>query len=640
MSKKITKGKNSSYNLKNISNNESYPKNLPLLSFDRSEMKYVIFIVLFGFLIRITCVLELSSTPFFSNLFSDSKIYHDWAVKIASGEWVGKDVFFMSPAYPYFLAIIYSIFGQSFLLVGIIQVLFSSINIFIIYLIGRNFHSSKVGYISALITAVYGPLIFYSALILSETLQVFFVSILILLLSKFNFEINKKWAFLTGMLIGIAAIFRANILIFFPGVILWLLYSQKVHKESKTKFTKTIITFSLGLIIIIMPVTIRNLVVANDLIIITSNGGINFYLGNNPKSEGIFIAPIEFDYYNDLSGKNYAEYVLTKKLKSSEVSNYWFNRGMDYIIEEPLEALTLFARKFYLFIGSSENAQSSMMDIDFVGKEYSTILKMPFISFFILSLLAFPAFFILWAKRKYYSLYLIFILCYTLGTISFFVNGRYRLALIPLLIVFSGYTINFFIVNISKKKLKLLLNPLIVICLIVLINIIFVPKYNFSEYDVYLNQGNFHFNQKEYSKAIELYKKSLMLRNYYITNVNLGNALSLAGDLKSAEIAYNRAITQNPRYFLAYFNLGLLNVQRSNWINALNNFEHTTKLDSTFADAYRNTGIIYYINRDYPKAIENFEKYLVYSRDEDTKSSIRSDIRDIQSRIYVNKSIK
>ena len=38
----------------------------------------------------------------------------------------------------------------------------------------------------------------------------------------------------------------------------------------------------LGLLVAIAPVTLRNYALGSDVVLISSNAGINFYLGNNP----------------------------------------------------------------------------------------------------------------------------------------------------------------------------------------------------------------------------------------------------------------------------------------------------------------------------------------------------------------------
>ncbi len=63
-------------------------------------------IVVFGaaYLLRLAYLSQIARSPLFDFLQLDPLYYHDWAVAIAKGDWLGKEVFEQSPLYPYLLA--------------------------------------------------------------------------------------------------------------------------------------------------------------------------------------------------------------------------------------------------------------------------------------------------------------------------------------------------------------------------------------------------------------------------------------------------------------------------------------------------------------------------------------------------------
>ncbi len=606
------------------------------------EDKYLWLIVAAGFLFRIIYVLETKNTPFFQNLFSDSKIYFDWAEQIvSSGNWLGKEVFFMSPAYPYFLAVVFLILGKSVTLVRILQVFIGSINIIIIFLIGKNLYSSKAGYIAAIIAAIFAPYIFYNGAVLSETLQVFIVSILLLLLSEnkklFSFESNEKkalkqWAF-AGITLAIAALFRANILLFYPALLVWMIYSFKKVDSYKPYLSKALLYVSLGLFIPIFIIAVRNYLVSDDFVPITSNGGINFYIGNNGNSSGVFNAPADFDFYNDLSGQKYAEKITGKKLSASETNNFWLAKSFSYISSHPVDDLGLTLKKLFFFLGRNENPQSEIMDISFFRDNYAKILKIPFPDFYIVFLLAVFGFFFTWKERGKFSLFYIFICCYILSTIIFFVTGRFRIALTPMLIVFAAIGIENLLLYVRTKKIKKILAPAAVILVFVFTEAFFVPHYNYSNYDAYLKLGDIAYNKNDFVQAIQYYNKSLSLRNYYMTFDHLGNAYSRRKEFRVAYYNYKKAIELNPRHAESFFNLGSLYVQTGDYNKAMITFNEAVKIDPGLIEAYRNIGIIYYMKEDYQNSLNYFEKYLKLTDDEQAKVTVRQDINEIKKRL-------
>src|SRR5262245_30194172 len=102
------------------------PGRVPLLReqpeavpFWRHPWAPLLVILAVGALARILQFLSLrASDPSFSDLLAgvDSKTFDDMAQSILNGDWLlrGKPVFYMGPFYPYFLTLIYGIFGHSF----------------------------------------------------------------------------------------------------------------------------------------------------------------------------------------------------------------------------------------------------------------------------------------------------------------------------------------------------------------------------------------------------------------------------------------------------------------------------------------------------------------------------------------------
>ena len=72
-------------------------------------------------LVRLVHVWQLRASPFFSLLMGDSRGYDEWARRIAGGDWLGHEVFYQAPLYPYLLGLIYAVGGRHLLLVRLVQ---------------------------------------------------------------------------------------------------------------------------------------------------------------------------------------------------------------------------------------------------------------------------------------------------------------------------------------------------------------------------------------------------------------------------------------------------------------------------------------------------------------------------------------
>src|SRR5689334_15669568 len=62
--------------------------------------------------VRVLHLWQIRRAPFLSLLMGDALSYDLWAQRIASGEWLGREVFYQAPLYPYLLGVLYRIVGH------------------------------------------------------------------------------------------------------------------------------------------------------------------------------------------------------------------------------------------------------------------------------------------------------------------------------------------------------------------------------------------------------------------------------------------------------------------------------------------------------------------------------------------------
>jgi tetratricopeptide (TPR) repeat protein len=599
----------------------------------RKEFAALLIIMMGGFLLRLFYVIEISESFFIQSPVSDSLIYLEWAREIAAGSWFADRVFYMSPVYSYFLAVIHTIFSDTVFAAQVIQVFLNTINILLIYIAAKRIFSQQEAFISAVIAAVYSLFIFYTGLILIEVLHTFILSAFLIYLIRMKDEINKGEFLIAGLLFGLLILFRGNIILFLPVLLAWLYFR---YERDLKKLLKPSGLFLLGVFLPLSFITLNNYLAEGDVVILTSNGGINFYLGNNPSATGIYMNPGEFRLETDLTGGLYAERVMGRELTPGEVSDFWFAKGFEYVRENPLDAARLFFIKLLLFFDDSENSQSASMDIGYFSENYSDILKIPLPGFYLIMLLAAAGIILSWEKRKKFDILLLFIIVYAAATALFFVTGRFRVPAAPMFILFSGAGIYRIYIILKGKEFRKLMRPAAAVIILIAMNITLTPSFTFSNYDALIHMGRAHYDNKEYDKAIEYYTQSLREQDDYATYVLLGNALAARGDLNNAMGAFLIAVERNPDYELGWFNLGALNIQLRNTDEALKNFKKVIEINPTFEDAYKNIGIIYYIQGDNELALEYFEKYLVYAKDEHTRYTVSRDIEELRKEMREN----
>lgn len=606
--------------------------------FDESELKILFPVLAIAFLVRVIFILEIQDTFFLTYLTDDAKIYNDWAMSmIKSGAWTMDSPFFMAPAYPYFLRIVYGIFGHSIFLVQIFQAFANVLTLVFTYLAIRNFAGKNTAFVGTIVGAFYLNYIFYSGIILSETLQVLVYSVILYYLTFPEKDERKYYYLELGFLVALAAWFRGNVLLFAGFLTLYFLYRATKNAQLKNRLFRQLGFFYAGLIIVIAPLTLHNVLAGGDFVLLTSNGGINFYIGNNEKAVGVFVTPSEFDYYEDMAGHKYAQKILNKKLSPSEASSYWYGRGLDFIKQNPGKYFLLELKKLMLFFGEDEEPQSSGINPDYYAENYSKILNLPLFGFFFLFVFSIPGIFFAIKQKKDATLITLFSVSFVVASILFFVNGRFRMAITPFMILFAAYGIVEIFEVIKKGELKLLKTPAIILLGFVIVYYFVIDRPVFKPYDALLSMGNKEYEEGNYEKAIEHFKKSLFYRDFYLTYVNLGNSYAQLKDFKNAVAAYNLAINRKPDYYLAHFNLGFAYTQMNNWDKAIEEYKIALRYKPDFAEVYRNIGIVYYVNEKWEDALYYFQKYLSYSTDKETNELVKKDIETIKLKIEKSK---
>jgi len=486
----------------------------------RKDRKSVIVVGIFvcALVVRLLYVLETKNSVLtHDHFFLDPHVHDLLALRIATQSFWGDEAFFRAPLYPYFLGLLYSIFGHDYFIPRVVQAVIGSLSCILVFLIGKRIFAPVVALSAALAAGFYWVLIYYDGEFLIPVLSAFLNLLLLLLLVRSarlacagnvteshgmsrdladlrtcrSAELRisgpgGKSLFAAGLILGLSAIARPNILIFLPCVVLWLVVVFKDKGVKRIAFLSSL--FVVGASMMILPVTMRNYVVGNDLVLISSQGGVNFFIGNNSKSDGKTpcqpaYVPLFEDYlfkkkYKDhvwvedniwRTSKIVAENALGRDLRPSEISSFWYGQAMKFITRRPWSFLRLFLKKIY-FLWNAYEIPSNDSIYAFMGN--SRILKfLSYLHFGIvgpLSLLGMGLCLKEW--RKYLLLHL-YLLGYGFSIVLFFANMRYRVPLLPVLLLFAAYAALWLVRNIVEKRYRrLLFTGLVLVALFSVVN--------------------------------------------------------------------------------------------------------------------------------------------------------------------------
>ncbi|MBN2565838.1 MAG: tetratricopeptide repeat protein [Candidatus Eisenbacteria bacterium] len=562
----------------------------------------------------------------------------------------------MSPLYPYFLATVYRLFGRDLLLVRMIQAVIGSGSAVLAYVIGRGVFDRRTGVLAGLLTACYGALIFYDGSILMTPLLVFLSLLAVASIIKADASDKPIYYAAGGFALGLAAIGRAAALVSAAVVVVWIvLYhrsdsgshdpagqaaggvagsdptrdraqgraagrdrtkaaearrgraqprTQKQKKATHRAQQKASVTGSvralrsaafvvIGLMIVVVPVTIRNYVVARDFVPITSNGGLNFYIGNSEAATGGYARPEGLDIVTDPDGEAIAERATGRDLKPSEVSAYWYARARTFIVSHPGDWARLLVRKTVFAVSSYELPQ---LENYYFQRRYAPLLRLPLPGFAVLGPLGLLGLG-LSLRRRLARLLGLFTVAYLSSIVAFFVVARYRLPVVPLLVILASYAA-FELWNwvLARRYLRMsvALSVLVVLAFLVNANLYGIDRTlgfaqpHFRLGIIYAQRGMADEAIHEFERAISLdprYEKSYL---------NLGAVLSEGGQTERAIDVFRRAIRLDPSYGLARVNLAMALENLGEYDGALAQIDTVLVSDPADAMALKEKGVILY----------------------------------------------
>src|SRR5205814_8305136 len=123
-----------------------------------------------------------------ASLIGDGKQYDLWAQQIAAGQWIGTEVFYQTPLYPYFLAISFEIAGHSLITVRLVQIFLGASSCALLGLAARRLFGDRAGWAAAGLLALYPPAIFFDGLIQKSALDLFLMTVILFTLAEFIYR--------------------------------------------------------------------------------------------------------------------------------------------------------------------------------------------------------------------------------------------------------------------------------------------------------------------------------------------------------------------------------------------------------------------------------------------------------------------
>ena len=574
---------------------------------------------------RLLHLWQMAGTPYFTVLMGDARGYDEWARRLAGGDWVGTDVFYQAPLYPYFLGVVYAVAGADPGTARLVQAVIGAASAALLAVSAARLFSARAGLIAGLTLALYAPAIFLDSLLQKSVLDVFFVAGIITALAfVLTGDDRRRWWALTGLAAGALALTRENALVLVAVVAAWIVVAAPAARVGRAR---ALALFAAGVVVAIAPVAARNFAVSGEVYLTTSQFGPNFYIGNNAGADGSYQS-LRFGRgspeFERIDATELAERATGRSLTPAEVSSYWTGRATAFIREQPGAWLALMMRKAALLVNAREatdtESQESYAEWSWPLRALGVVTH-----FGVLVPLAVFGLWATWPDRRRLAVFVAMALAFAASTVAFYVFARYRYPLVPLLVLFAAAGLAALPrILTSTPRPRLIAAALVTlavaaVCQAPLLSATRSRAITETNLGTALYEAGRHDEaiaryrraidvQPDYvpafnnlgvtlraagrtDEAIRAYRDGLALRDDYPDlHYNLANALLAVGRPDEAATHLRKAAVGTPDSAGVQNNLGLALVEKGQLAEAAAAFERAAQLDPASPKAWRNLG--------------------------------------------------
>ncbi len=375
--------------------------------------------------------------------FSDMEDYYLCAVNALRGEYLAMSddrLAYRAPGYPLFLYTIFTLFPADRLLaVRLVQSVIDAFTVLVLFSIAKSvlkpllllkhrqnhFLQTVLAFTTALHYAWMSGPVFFSSILMTESLFTFLLLVwLKCMVSAREFN-HSSLLIASSLLLGILALVRPISLCLLPVLIFFCF----LHYGRMNRTPPAFIPLFCWLVPIV-PWTIRNAIMLGTFVLLTTNSGVNFYIGHQQN----------YSYYNTGEKEQIRQELIEELGGIDEVAEdrYFFLKGLEEIAGRPHLLIQHSLQKlYYLFL---------MTEPPWPWREYGSGMgprfyqAVPFLKWSwspLLFLFTLAGIVYAFIKKLPHGILLSLIGLYTAACVFYFARTRFRLPIEPLLIFYA-----------------------------------------------------------------------------------------------------------------------------------------------------------------------------------------------------------
>lgn len=579
-------------------------------------LRLPLLLVVLALLPRLLILLQLTSAPTFYHPVIDAQVYHQRAIEIAAGDLAGYSSFWQAPLYSYFLGFIYWLFGIKILIAKLLQVVLGAVCCYLLFRLADRVFNRAIAWLAYAALALCGPMILFETQLLAPVLLNFLLLLSLNLLLYNGRSLTRSRLIAVGLLLGLAQITHGLVIAFLPFLFLWFHLTGRGQGSNAVMTLRKSALVLVGFLPIIAITFAHNLAVDGEPVLVSSNFGANFYLGNHPNYDSTTaIRPgLEWDEFIQAAA-------VKGNLTPSQSSSYFTGKALDNIFNDLPGFVGLLGKKLHLLLGGEEIKRN--LDI-YHFRDHSLLLK----ALLWKRWLAFPSgLFIpatlVWLGLFFFSdleaeqrrrkwLLLLFILSQVGAILLFFVATRYRLVMAPLVSLFAAAAL-WRLVGLWRERKWLAVGTVVgaFILLVVYSNIERIAPRPRDEAEIHFYNGLAYSEAGQDELALASFKLATAGQpNYAMAEFNLAHALTREGESDQADEVLTEIVRKNEKSFIANLVVGDARLNRREYARAESLFVRALQLNPNSVEARVNLGHLWREAGDSTRALRHLREAL------------------------------
>jgi Dolichyl-phosphate-mannose-protein mannosyltransferase len=430
-------------------------------------------VLAFALAVRLVYTFEIRDLPTLHELVMDAQRYDQLARDILDHGWRPREAFYQAPLYPYLLAAVYAVSGRSLTAMRLAQALLGALTAALAAVAAGRLWERAAGrqavaaaVIAGTLAALYAPAVFYTPLLLKTVPALFLESAaLVLLLPPAGRGLSPARALGAGAALGGAALLQESLLLLAPAAALYMALAGEDGPEQvetpaaerpRQAFRRRppgwrragrALALLAGVALALAPAALLNYAASGDLLVTSSQSGMNFYIGNARGATGTYAALSSGSQVPErqradagrlaaaFASRERGRAVTPGELDPAAVSRLFWRETWREVAADPGAWLRLLVRKLRLFWNAYELPDAEGFR---VYRRESLLLRCDPVVFGVVAplaavgLLALARGGRLRRRRALLPALLAGTVC--AAVVAFFVFGRYRLAALPFLL--------------------------------------------------------------------------------------------------------------------------------------------------------------------------------------------------------------